>query len=224
MTTDSTAEFNPAVSPVGGELAVHSLRDGHRVVLVYPMAGGPPVQVSTSTGDNRMPDWAPDGRALAWGDLFATDSAISIARKQADGSWAPPIRFPLAPAGHPRWLRGGTTVSFIDRVGVHVLDLVTGNRRQVLGWPNQPPNNYHAWSEDERTLYGAEVDPTGRLRIFSAAIPGGVPRTIVYADNPIRQGHRYGLAVRDGVLYLPLVEPRSDVWVAEVGSARPGSR
>jgi hypothetical protein len=46
--------------------------------------------------------------------------------------------------------------------------------------------------------------------------PRGLVRTVVYADNPATQTYRFGLAQRRGKLYVPLVDSRSDVWVAEV--------
>jgi hypothetical protein len=41
-------------------------------------------------------------------------------------------------------------------------------------------------------------------------------RTVAWADNPPLQAFRFGFAVRNGKIYMPLVESRSDVWVAEV--------
>jgi hypothetical protein len=60
------------------------------------------------------------------------------------------------------------------------------------------------------------VDSLGRVRIMSVSVPGGKSRTLVYADNPLVQGYRYGFDVKHGTFYLPLLDRKSDVWVAEV--------
>ena len=43
-----------------------------------------------------------------------------------------------------------------------------------------------------------------------------MPLESAWADNPSLQAFRFGFAVRNGKVYMPLVESRSDVWVAEV--------
>jgi hypothetical protein len=75
---------------------------------------------------------------------------------------------------------------------------------------------WSAWSEDSRTLYFARSDSLGVLKIGAISIDGGTPRTVAYADQPLRQQYRFGFAQAKGTLYFVLMERKSDIWVADV--------
>ena len=66
LTTDPAADFCPAVSPDGRELAFHSLRTGNRDVFVMPASGGEAVQVTRSPEQDYNPTWAREGRRLVF--------------------------------------------------------------------------------------------------------------------------------------------------------------
>ena len=216
LTTDSVNSFAPDISPDGREIAFHSPRNGpdNRDIFVMPVTGGPMVQVSTSPGDDRTPHWSPDGRALTWWDNGAGQNKIFLSRRREDGSWSPPVRLPGAGS---RWTSDGKFISYTDSLGFSLLDPETGAKTRVFP-PDIVSPGYYAWSPDDRTVYMTTLDPLGGVLIRSVSVPGGQMRTLVYADNPLIQGYRYGLAFQRGVFYLPLVETKLDVWVGEVES------
>jgi serine/threonine-protein kinase len=220
LTTHPAGDFAVRVSPDGRELAFHSTRNGvnNRDIFVMPIGGGDAVQVSTSTSDDRMPEWGGDGRTLAWNDLFTPDSAIFLARRNSDGSWGPPRRivrpgvglFGQAGGRHP-----DGRITAIDSAGLHLFDPETGSR-EFLTPATNPNSIYSAWSADGRVLYFTDFRPTGELFIRALTYPGRTLRTLAYADNPQTQAYRFGLAVWADKIYVPLVESRSDVWVADI--------
>jgi hypothetical protein len=77
---------------------------------------------------------------------------------------------------------------------------------------------YLDWSPDGKTLYGMGWDSAGRVTIEGLSLQSGKVRLLAYADNPLLQGWRLGFAVGNDRFYFPLVERKSDVWVAELES------
>ena len=154
--------FAPEPSPDGRDVAFHSLRNGsdNRDIFVMRVGGGPAIQVSTSPGDDRVPHWSPDGRALAWNDNRAEKDAILVSRRRGDGSWSPPIRF-TGVGG--RWTPDGQ-ISCTDSLGFGLLNPESGARTRLF--PGGILNlAYYVWSSDQRTLYMPWVDSLGRVLV-----------------------------------------------------------
>jgi hypothetical protein len=208
----------PDVSPDGREVAFHSLRTGNREIFVMPAGGGPAVQVSNSPGDDRVATWSPVGRTLLWHDTERedSDSSLWVSRRRDDGTWGPPAMLPGRELlGHTQWSPDGQTIVSASAAGLTMLEVASG--RQTVIRPGIAPL-YFAWAPGGQSIYGPVVDSTGRTVISAWPIAGGRPRTLVYADNPPIQGYRYGFDMIGDRFYLPLVEIRADVWVAEVES------
>jgi hypothetical protein len=53
-------------------------------------------------------------------------------------------------------------------------------------------------------------------------IPSGEAQLLLYADRLTEQQHRYGFALHGGRVYIPIVDRKADVWVADIESRRPG--
>ena len=62
IASDPAADFAPAVSPDGREVAFHSLRTANRDIFVMPASGGEAIRVTQSPEQDYNPTWAPDGR------------------------------------------------------------------------------------------------------------------------------------------------------------------
>jgi Tol biopolymer transport system component/DNA-binding SARP family transcriptional activator len=210
LTLDPAPDFAPSVSPDGSELAFFSLRTGTRHVFVMPAAGGPAVRVTAGERAEGVPTWSPDGRTLIW----LSGDTVRLARRRYDGSWEPdvPLIADYRFGGWPQWSPDGRWVSFPTATGLGLIDPATGERRALdVG----PGITWHVWSEHADTIYG-EREFNGPLLFLAVPLGGGRPRAIAWADDPLTQLPRYGLALSRGRLYFPLVERRSDVWVATV--------
>jgi Tol biopolymer transport system component len=211
LTTDSALDFAPAVSPDGREVAFHSLRHDRRDIYVLPVAGGPQVRVSVGEPQGGVPAWSPDGRAVAW----LSGSAVRMARRNADGTWAAP-RLVLAgygPGGWAQWSPDGRWISYPMLAGLTLVDPATRSTRLLAGTVGL---RWHVWSPDGGVIYGMRELDDQRIQMLAIPVGGRPARTIAWADRPLKQQARYGLALYRGRLYFPLVERSADVWVGDL--------
>jgi Tol biopolymer transport system component len=213
LTNEPAGNFSPAVSPDGKELAFHSLRTGNRDIFVIPASGGEAIQITRSPEQDMNPSWAPDGQHLTFDEQRRPDSTLWIASRNPDRLWSV-APFPHRQGGAiPRWSPDGR---WIAAGGGGLFEVATGQARRLFALDRGPGGVWSAWSEDSRTLYFARPDSLGVLKISAVSINGGQPRTLAYADAPLRQQYRFGFAVSKGRIYFVLMERKSDVWVAEV--------
>lgn len=118
----------------------------------------------------------------------------------------------IATASIPRFSPDGRWIAFNTPEGLKALEVGTGSVRLVTR-----QGSWAAWAEDGNTLsFATGVDSTGHFTIRRVSPAGGTPRTLAYGNDPVTQGRRYGLAVCGGRVYFPLVERKSDIWVAEI--------
>jgi Tol biopolymer transport system component len=170
--------------------------------------------VTTSQENDWNPRWSPDGKAIVFDQQLAQDSTLWIVRRRPDGGWEPPHALPHRGFGAlARWSPDGRSIAF-SGPGVKVIDLDSGNERSLTDAGT--PATWTAWSPDSRSIYYTREDqPRGFIiRVVPAA--GGITKTLVFANTPDRQLHRYGFSAVNGRFYFPLVEQKADVWVAEV--------
>ena len=210
LTTDPAPDFAPSASPDGDEVAFFSLRTGIRHVFIMPAAGGPAVRVSDRDRPEGVPSWSPDGRGLIW----LTGDTVRLARRRRDGSWGPDSALlgGYRSGGWPQWSPDARSVSYPTPSGLGLIDLGTGKTRALEVGPGI---SWHVWSEHGDTIYGVR-QLSGPLIFLAVPVDGGRPRVLAWADNPLAQLYRYGLALHRGQLYFPLVDRRSDVWVAAI--------
>lgn len=82
---------------------------GARQVMLLPLRGGSPTQLTGGEKDASDPQWSPDGRRL----VFVRDRALWVV--EADGSRE--VRLAAHPAGEsaPRWSPDGLRIAFISK-------------------------------------------------------------------------------------------------------------
>jgi Tol biopolymer transport system component len=214
LTSDPADDFDPAVSHDGKWVVFHSFRTGNRDVFVIPAAGGPAVGVTTSREEDRNPDWAPGDTALVWDEQGSTDSSLWAALRRPDGSWESPHALPFGPGARiSRISPDGRWIAYWRLTGD--FEVFNPGTREVRRMAHGPTEHWPAWGPDSRLYFGTS-DSLGRFTIGTAPLAGGAPRVLVYANDPTAQGYRFGLAVRGGRFYFPLMARKADVWVAEL--------
>ena len=143
--------------------------DGSNDLEVIPAEGGWEVA-------NVNPSWSPDGRSFlvhTGGSSEGADVDISIARRDADGSWSHRV-IVGGPSGefHPSWSNSGTQFSFIrvvegsnpEKLALMVADADGSHVHPVspveIGFAAQ------CWSPDDRFIRAAAPGDPGADRTF----------------------------------------------------------
>jgi TolB protein len=102
----------PAWSPDGGRIAYTSTAPGNQEVMVAPVAGGEPTQLTNHLGTDAHPAWSPDGTQIA----FATDrwGGLEIAVMRADGTDVRRLTESRGLDDYPVWSPDGGRIAFVS--------------------------------------------------------------------------------------------------------------
>jgi TolB protein len=172
--------------------------------------------VAEAPPNQRSPDWAPDGRALAFSAGEATAQQIYVSTRSADSAWAPPRRITggARRAGSPRWSPDGQQIAFKDDGGIWLVSPDGGDPRALVRYdtPDAPRAEVLQWSRDGRTLYFKSFDPAGRSVIAAVPATGGAVRDVVRFDDPLRPSTRPEFATDGRHFYFTIGTQTSDVW------------
>jgi dipeptidyl aminopeptidase/acylaminoacyl peptidase len=155
---ESPREFR--LQPRDRLVAYTSDAAGARQLLVLPLRGGYPVQLTASEKNVSDPQWSPDGRRLA----YVRDNEIRVI--EADGSRDVGVTGHPAGVSAPRWSPDGRRLAFISRrrgwSQVWVVDAPVPRRGRPARDPRPPePRQLSAtgidvedlsWSADGRSI------------------------------------------------------------------------
>ncbi|MCE9577976.1 MAG: hypothetical protein K8W52_32895 [Deltaproteobacteria bacterium] len=188
LTDTPLGDFQPAVSPDGGEVAFSSSRDGDAEIYAMAVGGGGLRRLTAFHRDDWGPRWAPDGQALAFlSDREGAPRVFVVAR---DGTGL--VR--VTPTGEdgvggeddaPVWSPDGKRIAYVVRrrgeEEVWVAARNAGGARRVspVGAVAQAP----AWSPDGNAI--AYVSGAERRVIAVVNGEGGEPVEIVRGDRPM---------------------------------------
>jgi Tol biopolymer transport system component len=158
------------VSPDGRWLVFDSNRGGNYDIWRMPVAGGDPIQVTTSPSGDFGPAWAPDGRRLSFHSMrHGNRDLFTIA---ADGTEETQRTSSPADELDSHWSPDGTALVYQtftkDRDVLRVLSLADGSGHDL--WQGE----YARWSPAGDEI--AAIAPAG-LRVGPAA--GGPSRLLV---------------------------------------------
>lgn len=173
----------PAWAPDGSRLAFLRAEDGPPQLWLLPADGGEPEQLTHLPLGAGGPVWSPDGTRLAFTapvdrHAVAGEDDADRSRRAAEPVVADRLDYQADGAGLLRTVRQQ----------VHVLDLDTGDCRQLTGGPEHagPP----AWSPDGTTLaftaqVGVDTDLVARaaVHLIDAADPKARPRVAGLAEG-----------------------------------------
>jgi serine/threonine-protein kinase len=222
LTSDSTNEFGPDLSPDGRKVAYHSWHTGTRDIEVKPLDGGPVQRVTATPSQESWPIWSADGDALLFWDQ-APPSTAFVTRRSADGRWSPPQRLETQLA-FPEWSPDGREIAYLRPRA----DALYGGQLQVMPaaggpariiyqlTPDLPRPEMERWSVDGRTIYFLAHDAAGQAVLWEVSAAGGRPRQVVRFTDPDRQTNRPFFAVSATTFYFAISDRQSDVFVAEL--------
>ena len=217
LTTDTAGEYQPVLSPDGSEVAFHSIRGGVRQIMVMTLNGAPPVQVAPSPAEQRVADWAPDGRALTWYDRNL--QKVWMVRRNAAGKWQQPVLRGDS-LRYPRWSPDGRTIVANSREGGIVeVGSDSGAPRTIYAPRPDTPDpaaEMPAWSPDGKSIWFKSHDAGGKAAIWSIPPTGGAPRLLVSFDDPTRPSYRTEWASDGKRIFFAINDRQSDIWVVEI--------
>ena len=147
ITTDSSNNMRPDISPDGTRIAFASTRSGNHLEIFVMDANGDHVRKLTDTGpaiSNTWPRWSPDGEWIAFhSNVTGTFQIFAI---RPDGS---DLR-QLTDSGvnqFPAWAPDGTRLAVRRGADIYVIDL-TGASEPVRLTTIGPLNQMASWSPD----------------------------------------------------------------------------
>jgi len=174
---------------------------GARQVFTMPVRGGYPVQVTASEKPVSDPQWAPDGRRLA----FVREDEIWVV--EADGTRLTRVTGHPAGTSHPRWSPDGKRIAFLSRQRgwsqVWLIDAPVPRRGRPANEPRRPEPvpltetgidcESFGWSPDGRRLAvvaqrNAEALETRQIALVD--VPDGTSR-VVAGESSFDTGPRW---------------------------------
>jgi Tol biopolymer transport system component len=193
LTTNTSSDYDPAVSGDGQKVAFISDRDGAAELYVMGVDGSNQVRVTTNlaTVIESHPSWAPNGSAIAYAGLTGTDSEIYTVKP--DGSHVVNLTNNTTTFDdHPSWSPGGIKIAFdsTGRPGSTGTDVFTmvNDGTGLIQLTTDGKSSNPSWFPDNKNL------------TYETAKDNGVPGPVVFATTGKKP---VGLAVTASqVLYM----------------------
>src|SRR6185436_13461755 len=162
VTVHEGTSMSVAVSPDGRTLAV----DLQGSIWTIPAAGGAAKRITDVFNDARQPNWAPDGKSIAF---FAyRDGGYDLWSIAPDGTNQRKLTWGAFDDREPIWSHDGTRVAFSSDRGnplgsdynIWTLDVRTGEIRQLT---KSPSDDYMpSWSPDDKEIAFASARDEGQ--------------------------------------------------------------
>lgn len=178
LTHTRTGAFEPAVHPSGDRVAYVSSDEGNPELFVRSLAPDQdrsPRRLTWSKGDDKAPQWSPDGRSIAW--VSVRGGVGNVFLMNADGSRPRALSPSDRDQAEPRWSPDGAHLAFVERrEGRHTSIVVarpTGER--VLETGSTSVDQSPAWSPDGRSI-AFSSDRTGDTEIHTVTVEGEIHR------------------------------------------------
>ena len=174
LTSETTVEDYPRLSPDGERLLFYSDRTGAEEVWMMQLATRELTRVSRNGGTQNT--WSPDGRHVAYGTskgLQLVDSSGGEGRTLAAGLGV----------AYPAFSRDGRRIAFQGWNGhdSRLYQVPTeGGEAQLIPTPPGEPGN-PSWSPDGHTIY-FQLDQLGRRNIWSTSLETGQARQLTQGD------------------------------------------
>ena len=184
VTVHEGTSMSVAVSPDGRTLAV----DLQGSIWTIPAAGGAAKRITDLYDDARQPNWAPDGKSIAF---FAyRDGGYDLWSIAPDGTNQRKLTWGAFDDREPIWSHDGTRVAFSSDRGnplgsdynIWTLDIRTGEFRQLT---KAPSDDYMpSWSPDDKEIAFASARDEGQS-VWAVSVADGTERKVSTAKGRV---------------------------------------
>jgi Tol biopolymer transport system component len=218
LTEDPRREFAPDLSPDNTEFAWHRYIGITRRLFVRKIDGDSAQEITSVQGDNGVPRWSPDGKAIvAWSHDNET-GAVFVLHRDAKGQWMRPS-WRLNYGQLPIWSNDGKSVAFVRLDGrVQSIPADSGAVRTLYEpKPGDPLAVYLVWSKNPDTIWMVGQRDNNQA-IWALSLRTGRPRLLVKLDDSIGKTIGPGFAADSSRFYFPINERFSNVRWAELNS------
>jgi Tol biopolymer transport system component/DNA-binding winged helix-turn-helix (wHTH) protein len=198
LTTMPGPSTYPAFSPDGQKVAFSWLlsrgsdKQRRQSIYIKPIGNGDPVPLTQSDiSDDRLPQWSPDGKSIAFQRTTATVSTLlnELMIVSADGG--PPQKIADMGIGLS-WSPDGKEIAYVAPYapvgsgGLVVRSLATGKVRELTK-PKPYAEGIVAWSPDGQTIAFLRTLTESARDVFVVSSSGGEPKRLTF-DAQIIEG------------------------------------
>jgi Tol biopolymer transport system component/predicted Ser/Thr protein kinase len=206
--------IEPAISHQGHRLVyTRSLSDVNIWRLQVPGTYGkptPPMNFIPSTQSDRLPQFSPDGKRIAFESRRSGSEEIWVC--DSDGSNTVPLTSLGSESGTPRWSPDGTHIVFDSRLDgqpdIYVINSEGGAPQRLTNDPSE--DVVPSWSRDGKWIYFGS-NRTGAYQVWKIPVSGG-------AEVPVtKRGGFAALESLDGkTLYYAKGLQATSLWKVPV--------
>ncbi|HEX6579750.1 MAG TPA: DPP IV N-terminal domain-containing protein [Actinomycetota bacterium] len=235
LTTNSTVDTDPSLSPDGTKITFESNRDGDYEIFVMDVGGSDVVKLTTNTAVDQAAVWSPDGTKIAFVSNRITKNNYDVWTMNADGTGvAERLTTVVSTDTTPTWSPDGTKIAFMStRDGdeeIFVMNAngsgqqpLTANNRRDLSPAWSPGGTRIAFTSNREAvnnldIYAMNVDGSSVIRLTTKAKDDALPawsgaglRIVFQGIDTDNDWEIYRVAASGGSLTKLTTNGRTDV-------------